>query len=293
MVSKLLFVFVLSAFSAATTTASSWRYGEEEHWPELCKVGQKQSPIALSEDDVEEVDFEPLVFKKYNTEYIGHLKNNRHSVEVRLNQPHSNRPSVTGGNLNSTYVLDHLHFHWQSEHTIGDMRYPLELHLVHYDNRVDSLNDALRYKNGVAVFSVLFYISPEDETDFQPIFDIFNQIKDSDQNIPIAGFVVSNFMPRDTAGYYRYEGSLTTPGCTEGLVWTVFTNKLPISERQVRLFESLQVDSSTRMVANYRSLQARNDRKIQLKRSPLYGGATSLKHFSIFVFMMITGFLLL
>lgn len=44
---------------------------------------------------------------------------------------------------------------------------------------------------------------------------------------------LNDFLPRDRAGFYRYNGSLTTPGCTEGVIWTVFTNPLPVSQSQV------------------------------------------------------------
>lgn len=34
--------------------------------------------------------------------------------------------------------------------------------------------------------------------------------------------------------YYRYKGSLTTPGCTEAVIWTLFENPIPLSIEQVR-----------------------------------------------------------
>lgn len=33
--------------------------------------------------------------------------------------------------------------------------------------------------------------------------------------------------------YFRYNGSLTTPGCFESVIWTVFDQKQTISHRQV------------------------------------------------------------
>lgn len=42
-----------------------------------------------------------------------------------------------------------------------------------------------------------------------------------------------NFLPEDTSMYFRYNGSLTTPGCFESVIWTVFDQKQTISHRQV------------------------------------------------------------
>jgi carbonic anhydrase len=50
---------------------------------------------------------------------------------------------------------------------------------------------------------------------------------------------VDDYLPRDRAGFYRYNGSLTTPNCNEGIIWTVFTNTLPISKNQVLYFINL------------------------------------------------------
>lgn len=45
---------------------------------------------------------------------------------------------------------------------------------------------------------------------------------------------IRNFLPEDITRYFRYNGSLTTPGCFESVVWTVFDQKQTISHRQVR-----------------------------------------------------------
>lgn len=41
------------------------------------------------------------------------------------------------------------------------------------------------------------------------------------------------FLPKDHTTYYRYQGSLTTPGCQESVMWFVMTEKLTVSEAQV------------------------------------------------------------
>lgn len=47
--------------------------------------------------------------------------------------------------------------------------------------------------------------------------------------------IASDFLPRDRADFFRYDGSLTTPSCNEGVIWTIFTNTLPISQKQVSM----------------------------------------------------------
>ena len=44
---------------------------------------------------------------------------------------------------------------------------------------------------------------------------------------------LSALLPGDMDTFYRYAGSLTTPPCSESVVWTVFPSPIPISEQQV------------------------------------------------------------
>lgn len=45
--------------------------------------------------------------------------------------------------------------------------------------------------------------------------------------------MIPNPIDLNRDGYFRYSGSFTTPPCTEGVIWTVFNKKIPISETQV------------------------------------------------------------
>ena len=53
----------------------------------------------------------------------------------------------------------------------------------------------------------------------------------------LANFALSSIIPSSTMlskkGYSRYIGSLTTPPCTEGIIWTVYNTKINISASQV------------------------------------------------------------
>lgn len=77
-------------------------------------------------------------------------------------------------------------------------------------------------------------LSPDDDEEFEPLKHIIETLKDR-VNVPmqLPEFSPKSFLPRDLAGYYRYNGSLTTPGCNEAVIWTVFTETIPISKNQV------------------------------------------------------------
>ena len=46
-------------------------------------------------------------------------------------------------------------------------------------------------------------------------------------------FPLINLLPADTGSFARYEGSLTTPSCSEAVIWTVFTDKLKVTQAEV------------------------------------------------------------
>ena len=56
----------------------------------------------------------------------------------------------------------------------------------------------------------------------------------SDQSVEF-GTSFDKFLASQTNEFYRYQGSLTTPPCSEAVVWTVFQNKNTVSSSQVKL----------------------------------------------------------
>ncbi|KYB29101.1 putative carbonic anhydrase 3 [Tribolium castaneum] len=281
---SLLLVLALTLLHTGLVSSHKWDYIHEDKWPTACKEGRKQSPIALSRGIAEEQAFSSLIFEQYDITYPVQSKNNGHSVEIRLHV--QNQPTVRGGGLPDIYRLDHLHFHWESEHTMDDRRFPLELHLVHYANKYANLSQALQYSGGVAVFSVLFYLSPDDDVQFQPLINVIDKLQDKINSIQEMHVKVDDYLPRDRAGYYRYNGSLTTPDCTEGIIWTVFTNTLPISNSQVKSFPMLKTDREGNILQNYRSLQELNGRRVHIRSSPVSGASTYLIYSRIFYFVL-------
>lgn len=110
------------------------------------------------------------------------------------------------------------------------------MHVVHYSSKYKDITEAVNKQHGIAVLSVLFETSPDDDSAFQPLTNILSKVATTPGSSQAIAINPRVFLPRDTAGFYRYEGSLTTPGCNEGLIWTVFTETIHLSRDQVRFY---------------------------------------------------------
>lgn len=61
------------------------------------------------------------------------------------------------------------------------------------------------------------------------------QVLSTDSETWVPGLDVSALLPSDLSRYFRYEGSLTTPPCAQGVIWTVFNQTVKLSAKQVGL----------------------------------------------------------
>lgn len=65
--------------------------------------------------------------------------------------------------------------------------------------------------------------------------EILARALSADSETWVPGLDVSALLPSDLSRYFRYEGSLTTPPCAQGVVWTVFNQTVRLSAEQVGL----------------------------------------------------------
>lgn len=88
-----------------------------------------------------------------------------------------------------------------------------------------------------------FQLDSEDNMEIMPILKatelISNGIGKSTE-LKESKFIPSLFLPKDHTTYYHYDGSFTTPGCQETVMWYILTEKLSVSEQQVNLYNKIQ-----------------------------------------------------
>jgi carbonic anhydrase len=225
------FYFVL--FSAALLSTGStllaaedshWSYSGEtgpENWARLapeyaaCGIGVNQSPIDISKTIPAELS--PLQF-----DYKGHgttIVNNGHTVQINVEPGSWLR---AGG---EEFQLVQFHFHSPSEHQVNGELFPLEGHFVHQDS-----------SGALAVVGVLFRAG-EWNTDLARIGSAAPQV--INQPAAIDMDIADLKLYGEHESYYRYNGSLTTPPCTEGVQWYVLKNPGHIAAEQAANFVKL------------------------------------------------------
>ena len=201
-----------------------WGYSGEtgpDHWSTLspefaaCGSGVNQSPIDISKTIA--ADLETLQFK-YGSDST-EIVNNGHTLQINVG------PGSWLRAEGEIFQLIQLHFHSPSEHRIKGEIFPLEGHFVHQNK-----------SGALAVVGVLFRAG-EWNTDLAQFGAAAP--KELNQPVPIDVDIAALEMYRDHESYYRYNGSLTTPPCSEGVEWYVLKEPGHIAPKQAAEFVSL------------------------------------------------------
>lgn len=214
----------LTPLAHAGAGDAHWTYAGEHgpgHWAELDQTfatcaGDEQSPIDLNSSaipaiiDLPEVHWQPAD--------VMIAANNGRTFEVSLENPGEIIVDET------PYRFRHLHFHAGSEHTINGVRYPMEAHFVHAADN-----------GAVAIMGVLFVEGEHNPHLGKLISTLPGAIGSYN---PQMVFDLGTLLP-GAGAMYRYNGSLTTPPCSETVSWMVFETPLTASREQIIVFETL------------------------------------------------------
>lgn len=240
---KLKTLSLLTLLVSQTTFSGAeldWGYTDHhgpEHWASLNEKyatcsGKNQSPINI--EKTVKADLAPLQFN-----YIGKANsiiNNTHTVQINFNK--GNYLTLDG----KQFELKQFHLHSPSENTIQGKSYPMEMHLVHASADGE-----------LAVVAVMF----EEGEANQKLAQLWKELPQQAGSTTRLKHqeIASAFLPKNL-DYYRFNGSLTTPPCTEGVRWVVLKDIQQASNQQIQAFSSLMGH------ANNRPVQAQNARLI-------------------------------
>jgi carbonic anhydrase len=198
---------------AGATGPESWGRLKPEF--QQCMLGKRQSPIDIRDGIAVQLD--PIQFEYRSTAF--RVIDNGHTVQVNV-EP-GNGIVVQG----HRYELVQFHFHRPSEERINGRQYEMVAHLVHKD--VDGK---------LAVVAVLM-----DQGKAHPIIQqVWNNLplEKGMEQMALSQLDLNMLLP-DLRQYYTYMGSLTTPPCSEGVLWLVMKNPAQMSREQVNVFSKL------------------------------------------------------
>lgn len=216
-----------------------WAYSGEtgpDNWGNLadafqqCRTGHMQSPIDLGASDIQG---QINVRTAYRPGAMSVL-NNGHTIQVNFPEG-----SILSSGI-SRYKLVQVHFHTPSEETIYGVPYPMVAHFVHAD-----------HAGNLAVLGVLF-----EEGAHNPELDkIIKAAPRSEAAARLVDGVTldpARLLPSELA-VWRYDGSLTTPPCSEGVRWHVAMQPVAASAAQIAAIHAIIGD-------NARPIQPRHGR---------------------------------
>jgi carbonic anhydrase len=181
-----------------------------------CKLGHMQSPIDIRGAHKEALPAIQFDYKDTALKII----NNGHSIQVNY-APGS---WITVGD--KKYELRQFHFHHPSEEHIDGRAYDMVVHLVHADADGQLVVVAILLKNGSANGAI------------QTIWDHLPDKEGQEQDVAGVSINAAALLPQNT-GYYEFQGSLTTPPCTEGVTWYVLKTPVDVSRGEVDAFAKL------------------------------------------------------
>ena len=210
--------------AAAAPHAAHWDYagsGGPEAWGQMkpefmkCSTGSRQSPIDIRDGIKVELDAVQFDYKPSGFRVI----DNGHTVQVNVGA--GNSIEVMG----RRYDLVQFHFHRPSEERINGKQFDMVVHLVHKD--IDGR---------LAVVAVLL-----DRGSAQPLVqNVWNNLPlEKGDEVAARGTLNLNDLLPAQRSYFTYMGSLTTPPCSEGVLWMVMKNPVPISAEQIGIFARL------------------------------------------------------
>ena len=259
---------VLNLGLLTLVAGDQFKYDEQHLWPMFLgsQCGElRQSPINIDTAQAIKINaLIPLTFHDYDKPLDGEFENICHTVQFVPNF----RATMAVSNHKGIYDLQEIQFHWGSdenegsEHQFSGIKYAAEIQFVHLKRNAPGSTD----RDAYAIVSVLADSVPGTPV-ANPVWnDLSVPTRHATSHIVSGSSTTSQYdslLPADQNSYYYYEGSFTTPPCTENVQWFVFENTIDIPMGFLADLRQVKTDASgTLLTFNFRDLQNLNSRSI-------------------------------
>jgi carbonic anhydrase len=231
-------------------TSNNWAtmVGGSSH--QVCQDGMLQSPIDFPQCAAVKREAVEITWASQNVT----LTNNGHTVQLTAKGPDPGK-MVVGDN---SYTLVQCHFHWGAEHTVSGKQHPFEAHCVHTKDGST--------KPHYGVFGIFFRTTSSNESAFLKQFedelpaapsarrlsgayDVMGNPMDAatKRNLAASAGVSTYVGPldfkmlygdNDRTNFWDYQGSFTTPPCTEAVDFYIMMEEQLMTDAQLTLFKN-------------------------------------------------------
>ena len=271
-------VILLPLFWGNSVGAEDWSYDGQQgpgKWQGSCRGGHQQSPVNIT--DIKHFDQSHLAAALLHLEPTHFHAEHIHNM-VLLEADKGSVLIYEG----RKYELIQAHWHTPSEHKVRGKPFDMEMHLVFLPQHPKKEKGRAEVTFRAVVLAVFMQVT-EDSPGLSVFDTVLTHIPEPDHETDIKTLKIdlTKFLPNRTftgesfflrtsklmepkeywqLGYYAYDGSLTTPPCTEKVRWLLLPRLVPISQKELDLYMQYAGDHSARPV------QPLNERE---KKEPL------------------------
>ncbi|XP_054162194.1 carbonic anhydrase 14-like [Oppia nitens] len=139
------------------------------------------------------------------------------------------------------------------------------LHFVHYNQKYGSVANAINKADGLLVLGVLAQLSQTPNPNLNLLTKEVTQITKYKSTTTIPTNIhlrLNNLIPTNRNEIFRYQGSLTTPPCSETVTWILIHTPITIGKDQLNAFRGLQDNSGHKLLTNRRNIHPLNGRTV-------------------------------
>ena len=254
-------LFAVALLPGTDAAEGIFSYDNQSAWAGSCTTGRRQSPIIIATiNAVSSNDLESLDMVQWDVPVSGSFENTGSTVQFT-----PNTPSATVTNHRGLYTVQQFHFHWGenntlgSEHKVDSIAYAAEAHFVTQKNTGNET--ASDY---YSVIAVLF--EADDSATETGFWAKLVPPTEDDAISIITDITFSDLLPVNL-DYYYYEGSLTTPPCSEFVQWFVLKTPIKIPSSYLQKLRQIEDNFNGTLTRDYRNTQPINDRSILLYTS--------------------------